>query len=118
MRRRPWPNTLPLILLPLMAACSRADAVGAARHETPPKTVRTEAVQQETLHRSVDVVGTLAALDEVTVSSQAEGIVRAVLADLGDAVHADQPLVELDREKLGYNLDQQKAALASALTKY
>ena len=66
----------------------------------------------------MDFVGTLAAEDEVTISSQAEGVVMRVLADLGDPVKAGQPLVELDREKLQYNLDQQKAALARSLTKY
>ena len=80
--------------------------------------MKTEAVRQDALHRAVDVVGTLAAADEVTISSQAEGVVRRILADLGDPVRADQPLVEIDREKLQYNLDQQKAALARALTKY
>jgi len=70
------------------------------------------------VHRPVDVVGTLAAVDQVTISSQAEGAVSRILADLGDRVSAGQTLVELDREKPQYNLDQQKAALARALAKY
>jgi len=45
-------------------------------------------------------------------------VVRRVLADLGDRVKAGQPLVELDPEKLQYNLDQQRAAYARSLTKY
>ena len=73
---------------------------------------------QEKIRRTVEVVGTLAAEDEVTISSQADGAVRRVLADLGDRVKSGQTLVELDREKLQYNLDEQKAALARALTKY
>jgi multidrug efflux pump subunit AcrA (membrane-fusion protein) len=64
------------------------------------------------------VLGTLAAADEVTISSQAEGIVRGVLADLGDPVKAGQTLVEIDREKLQYTLDEQRATHARALTKY
>jgi len=52
------------------------------------------------------------------VSSEVDGVVRRVLADLGDRVAAGQPLVELDREKLQYNLDQQRAAHARSLTKY
>jgi multidrug efflux pump subunit AcrA (membrane-fusion protein) len=80
--------------------------------------VETERVLRETMRRDVEVVGTLAAQDEVTISAQAEGLVLRVLADLGDIVKADQPLIELDPEKLRYNLDQQKAALTRALTKY
>jgi multidrug resistance efflux pump len=68
--------------------------------------------------RLVEVVGTLAAEDEVTISSEVEGVVRRVLADLGDRVRADQPLVELDPERLQYSLDQQKATLVRALTRY
>ena len=63
-------------------------------------------------------MGTLAAVDEVTVSSEAEGHVSRLLTDLGDRVVQGQPLVELDREKAQYNVDQQKAALARALAKF
>src|SRR5206468_1309739 len=37
---------------------------------------------------------------------------------LGDRVASGQVLVEIDREKLQYNLDQQKAALARSLARY
>ena len=77
-----------------------------------------EPVRQEMVRRAVEVVGTLAAQDEVTISSQAEGAVSRILADLGDRVHAGDALVELDREKSQYTFDQQKAALARALAKY
>jgi multidrug efflux pump subunit AcrA (membrane-fusion protein) len=80
--------------------------------------VKTEPVRQDALRRSVEVVGTLAAEDEVTVSSQAEGIVQRVLADLGDSVRSGQTLVEIDREKFQYSLDEQRAAHARARTKY
>ncbi|MGE5244984.1 MAG: efflux RND transporter periplasmic adaptor subunit [Betaproteobacteria bacterium] len=77
-----------------------------------------EQVRQETVRRAVEVVGTLAAEDEVTISSEAEGTVSRILADLGDRVKAGQVLVELDREKQQYNEDQQHAALERALAKY
>ncbi|HVB39067.1 MAG TPA: efflux RND transporter periplasmic adaptor subunit, partial [Vicinamibacterales bacterium] len=56
--------------------------------------------------------------EEVTVSSEAEGRVVRIQADLGDRVHAGQVLVELDHEKAQYLVDQQRAALAQALAKY
>lgn len=104
------------LLLP--AACTKSSAQQTTVHEAAAKPVTTEPVRQEALRRAVEVVGTLAAEDEVTISSQAEGVVRRVLADLGDPIREGQPLVEIDAEKLQYNLDQQKAALARALTKY
>ncbi len=100
------------------AACGKAESAQAKGREAPAKAVASDGVRQEDVRRSVDVVGTLAAEDEVTISSQAEGVVSRVLADLGDHVKAGQPLVELDREKLEYNLEHQKAALARALAKY
>src|ERR1043166_9071364 len=101
-----------------VAGCAESRADQAGTREPAARRVKTEAVRQDAVRRAVDVVGTLAAVDEVTVSSQVEGIVQRVLADLGDAVKAGQTLVEIDREKLQYNLDEQKAAHARALTKY
>src|SRR5262245_25905485 len=92
-----------------VAGCSKSERAQARSRDAAPKVVAIETVRQTSVRRTLEVVGTLAAEDEVTVSSQAEGVVRRVLADLGDAVQADQPLVELDREKLQYSLDQQKA---------
>ena len=54
------------------------------------------------VRRSVDVVGTLTAVDQVTVSSEADGTVRAILADLGDRVKTGQVLVRLDNERRRY----------------
>ena len=104
--------------LPVMAGCLDSSAEQSGGPKQPAKSIKTEAVRQESVRRSLDVVGTLAAEDQVTVSSEVDGVVRRVLADLGDRVAAGQPLVELDREKLQYNLDQQRAAHARSLTKY
>ena len=103
--------------LAAIAGCADSSAKQADAKRTA-KSVKTEAVRQESVRRSLDVVGTLAAEDQVTVSSEVDGVVRRVLADLGDRVKSGQPLVELDREKLQYNLDQQRAAHARSLTKY
>jgi multidrug efflux pump subunit AcrA (membrane-fusion protein) len=100
------------------AACSKSETAQARGRDDAPKPVKVERVREETVRRNVEVVGTLAAVDEVTISSEAEGHVSKLLADLGDRVHAGQALIELDREKPQYNLEQQKAALQRALAKY
>jgi multidrug efflux pump subunit AcrA (membrane-fusion protein) len=97
-------------------ADSSAEQDGASKEAL--KAVSTDAVRQESVRRTLEVVGTLAAEDQVTVSSEVDGAVRRVLADLGDRVMAGQALVELDREKLQYSLDQQRAAHMRALTRY
>src|SRR5215510_10898937 len=100
------------------AGCADSSAEQARGPKQPAKQVKTEPVRQESVRRTLEVVGTLAAEDQVTVSSEVDGVVRRVLADLGDRVASGQALVEIDREKLQYNLDQQRAAHARALTKY
>jgi len=102
----------------LSAACSKTESAQAKGREAPAKAIATDGVRQEEAKRSVEVVGTLAAEDQVTIASQAEGAVSRVLVDLGDHVKAGQALIELDREKLEYSLQNQKAALARALAKY
>ncbi len=101
-----------------LAGCSRSQAAPPRGREESSKAVKTAKVQQDSVRRAIDVVGTLAAEDEVTVSSQTEGAVSRIAADLGDRVRAGDALVELDKEKLQYNLDQQKAALTRTLAKY
>jgi multidrug resistance efflux pump len=100
------------------SGCADSSAEQAGRSKEAVRAVKTDAVRQDSVRRTLEVVGTLAAEDQVTVSSEVDGVVRRVLADLGDRVTAGQQLVELDREKLQYNLDQQRAAHARSLTKY
>ena len=75
-------------------------------------------MRKDSVRRAVDVVGTLTAVDQVTISSEAEGKVSKILADLGDRVTAGQVVVLIDNEKQQYSLDQQQAALARALAQY
>jgi len=102
----------------IAAGCSKTETAQARGRDTAVKPVSVEEVRQETVRRAVEVVGTLAAVDQVTVSSETEGKVSRILADLGDRVTAGQALIQLDNEKQQYNFDQQKAALARALAQY
>lgn len=99
-------------------ACSKSETAEARSSEGTPKPVAVTAVKKDSVRRTIDVVGTLTAVDQVTVSSEAEGKVRAILADLGDRVRAGQALVQLDNEKQQYTFEQQQAALARTLAQY
>ncbi len=98
--------------------CSKSETAQARGRDDAAKPVKIEPVNEQTVTRSVEIVGTLAAVDEVTVSSEADGVITAIRHDLGDRVRAGDVLVELDREKTEYNLAQQRAALARALAQY
>jgi multidrug efflux pump subunit AcrA (membrane-fusion protein) len=112
----PW--TAVVLVAAAAAACSKNETAQARGREAAAKAVKVEVVKRERVARSVDLVGTLAAVDQVTISSEADGKVSQILADLGDRVHAGQPLVRVDQEKQQYNFEQQKAALARTLAQY
>jgi RND family efflux transporter MFP subunit len=102
----------------LTTGCSKGETAQARGRDVAAKSVKIEVVRQESVRRSVEAVGTLAAVDQVTISSEADGKVSKILADLGDRVTAGQALISLDNEKQQYNFDQQKATLARALAQY
>jgi HlyD family secretion protein len=101
-----------------LTACSRAQTAQASKRDGDPKPVSITVVHKNAVARAVDVVGTLAAVDQVTVSSEADGRVQKINADLGDRVRAGQVLIELDDEKQRYAYEQQQAALARTLAQY
>jgi multidrug efflux pump subunit AcrA (membrane-fusion protein) len=101
-----------------MSGCSKAQTAQASNRDGSAKPVSATPVRKDSIRRSVDVVGTLAAVDQVVVSSEADGTVRSILADLGDRVKAGQVLIQLDNEKQQYSLEQQQATLARALAQY
>jgi RND family efflux transporter MFP subunit len=112
---------LPILLLAAggaSAACSGSNRTQAMGRAEAARAVQIEPVRREDLHRPIEIVGTLAAADEATVSSEAAGKVVRILADLGDRVRAGQTMIELDREKLQYKLDGQRATLNRALAKF
>jgi RND family efflux transporter MFP subunit len=102
--------------LPLAGCSGTGNAQ--SRGEAPPRRVKTVAVRQDTVRRAIDIVATLAASEEVTVSAEVDGKVSRIRADLGDRVAAGDVLVELDREKLGYRYDASLAALERARARY
>lgn len=92
----------------LACACSKStgnSVLGDAAHPTP---VHLYTVAEETAQRRVQAVGSLYALEESTLSSQVEGRVAQVLADEGDTVKQDQPLVILDPQELQFEVDRQR----------
>ncbi len=82
-----------------------SNMLGDASHPTP---VHVYTVAQETAQRRVQAAGSLFALEESTLSSEVEGRVSQVLADVGDNVKAGQALILLDPQELQYEVDRQR----------
>jgi len=98
--------------------CTRSQAASTGGRSEAARAVTVDQVTEQDIRRNVQVVGTLAGADEVTISAEAAGRVVRIAADLGDRVKAGDVIVELDREKLQDALDQQRAALGRSLAKY
>jgi RND family efflux transporter MFP subunit len=110
--------TILAVLAVGFVGCSKTPKAQTRGRDDAARAVKTEPVREETVRREIEVVGTLAAQEEVTISSETEGTVSQIRADLGDRVQGGQVLVELDRERASYKLAQQKAALDRALARY
>ena len=79
--------------------------------------VKVAQVERIELRRSVEAVGTLAAHDQATISSEVAGRVARLAADMGDHVKAGAALVLLDDERLRYRADEQTAGLEETRAK-
>ena len=82
--------------------------LGKAKPVPPEKLAK---VERGDIARSVVAVGKIEPLSKVDVKSKANGIIKALLVDAGDAVVEDQILVELDKENLQAQLREAKATL-------
>jgi RND family efflux transporter MFP subunit len=92
-------------LLATLGCGSRVNA-GAGSGKAQPAHIYT--VVEETTQRRVQVVGSLFALEESTISSEVEGRVDKVLVDVGDVVSEGQPLILLDQKELQFEVDRQQ----------
>jgi membrane fusion protein, multidrug efflux system len=112
LRSSPRSKLCALGLAALLAApgCARERRVTAAEAGKPVR-ARVVGVEKREMRRDVSAVGSLYAYDEVTVSSEIEGRVERVLADVGDRVKRAQPLVRVSPVELELARDQQQAAL-------
>jgi RND family efflux transporter MFP subunit len=101
---------LPAVALVILlgAGCSKsepASVLGDASHPTP---VHFYTVAEETARRRIQAVGSLYALEESTLSSEVEGPVAEVLADVGDNVKEGQALIRVDSRELQLEVDRQR----------
>jgi HlyD family secretion protein len=90
-------------------ACNRSEEqlpTGRAGKGPSAVHVRTTGVQKIAVQRQVDLAGTLASPDLARVSSEAPGIVREVLVELGTEVKAGQVLVRLEPREMQLALDR------------
>jgi HlyD family secretion protein len=101
------------LLIPALALIILAGAVGAAsvalRKPKPIPAEKIVTVERGDVARSVVARGKIEPLSKVEIKSKANGIIKALLVDVGDAVKAGQVLAELDKEDLQAQVREAKA---------
>jgi membrane fusion protein (multidrug efflux system) len=85
----------------------KAAMAQAASFQPPPEAVTTVVAKQETWPQTLGAIGSVTAVQGVTVSADSPGIVEAITFDSGRAVQAGEVLVRLDTS-------QERAQLAAA----
>jgi RND family efflux transporter MFP subunit len=73
--------------------------------------VETSGIQRISIQRQVELAGTLISPDQARVSSEAPGVVRQVLVELGQEVQPGQALVRLDPRELEIALQRAESQL-------
>ncbi|MBL9140031.1 MAG: efflux RND transporter periplasmic adaptor subunit [Verrucomicrobiales bacterium] len=106
-KRRRWPWILGAILLLLVVVGLVGARLLTRSVDLPPeKLVR---VERGDIARSVVAVGQVEPLSKVELKSKANGIIQALLVDVGDSVEEGQILAELDKDYLDAQVRQAKA---------
>jgi RND family efflux transporter MFP subunit len=110
---RPFPLLLCLFFVSaaMSAGCSQPAGGQGRRGPGPVVAVRTVQVQRMSIQRQVDLAGTLMSPDQAKVSSEAAGIVRDVLVEIGREVRRGDPLVKLEPRELALALARAESAL-------
>jgi RND family efflux transporter MFP subunit len=114
-----WPTAILAVgaSLLLLAGCSSeraATAAGAKPASAPARKVQLMQAKLDTINRSVEVNGTLAAQDQVAVAFKVAGRIDRLPVDLGDLVKQGELLASLDKTDLQLAVEQAEAALQQA----
>lgn len=110
-RRKLAPAAVALAALALASACGGGAGGDRGRGAGGGVAVHTTDVQRMQVQRQIDLAGTLLSPDQARVSSEAAGVVRRVVVEIGREVAAGAPLVEIEPRELALALERAEAAL-------
>lgn len=102
----------------LLAGCANKSAATGAGAKAGKTSYVFSAVNRGTIEKTVSASGTIEPVSTVSVIPQMSGIVEKVFADYNQRVKKGQTLVELNTETLGFQREEQKAAVDKARATY
>ncbi|MGE3342485.1 MAG: efflux RND transporter periplasmic adaptor subunit [Vicinamibacterales bacterium] len=123
MRARPFSGVAAMVLVAGVSGLATACGGGtdaAARGSAPdaqnaePRTVQTVAAEEARLERTIDVTGTLAAEEQVTLSFKVVGRLDSLAVDLGSSVERGDIIGRLTPTDFQLRVNQADAALQQA----
>jgi len=116
--RRSLVTALFLAALPL-CGCDRSSASKEtkAQKTEAPVPVTVTPVRAQKVARTLEFVGTLYANEEVTVSSEVDGRIASLAADLGDRVARGQTLAKIDDAEFRFAIQQTESNLKENLAR-
>lgn len=103
------------LALAVSLSCGPPKTEGAKKAASGPVTVRVAPVATKSQQRSVESVGNLFPFDEAIISSEVDGRLESVGADLGDMVAEGAVLAKISDEEQRYLVAQQEAQLRQSL---
>ena len=115
-KRKVLPAAALLALLAFFSASCKSGYPVSAKNgpNVEPRQVKTVAVSEVTMERTVTVTGTLAAYDQATVSAKVPGRLGTISVDLGSVVKQGQIVAQIEKQDYQLRLQQAEAALAQA----
>ena len=103
------------VLLGLVCGCNEKKAARVAPRQTdksPPKHVQVMVAAKQPIERTISVLGSLKAKQEVVLSAKVAGRVQEITVDIGSKVKAGQVIARIDPRDYELRVHQAEAALA------
>jgi HlyD family secretion protein len=111
MKMKVRPKLILLVSLGLLLLLGVVGATGALRKGKVIPSEKLVSAERGDIARSVVARGKIEPLSKVDIKSKANGIIKALLADVGDSVKEGDVLAELDKEDLQAQVREAKALL-------
>ncbi len=120
MRKHHLAAAILLLLTAFLYGCERNTSAAKAEKKDVKEAglpVTITPVRTQKVQRTVEFVGTLYANEEVAVSSEVEGRILSIAADLGDRVSPGQLLAKIQDTEFRFAVEQTEASLKETLAK-
>ncbi len=112
-----WPTIIPLLAVLLLAGCNPPDAPKGGKKEVPAlpsRAVQTAPAESRPMERVVSVIGSLAAIDQATLSVKVTGRLQSLSVDLGTRVRKGELVAQIEPVDYELKLKSADALLAQA----